>query len=367
MPNFFSGLANLLLLPFQDASSAAAAALSSAVIPAVLAALSCNIAWQGMNLARGVGGQHLLLDLFAQNFRAILVLLLALGVGSGYSTLVAAAGELQTSLITYTAPGASTQSAPAVLDGQLKQLVASYKTLMKVGFDHITMSPLGGSDFSGFEVLVVGSIVALALLLFMSFAFVEVIAIQAAIFMIAAIGPLFVAAAAFRATSSYFSGWLNGLLRYSIEIAFLLVLVGIGIKTTGQINAHLAGDLNGGVLSTDLDLGFLVLEAVGTAVILTYLTLKVDAIAASVFGGASVSGAAVALAAATGAAVAGLARQSGVPGFGGSLHVRGHAGGANGGNSSPNPEVPGTGDIAGVPRYGIDTLGSDWASSKSRR
>jgi len=372
MGNFFTSLANQLLAPFDTFSALASAGLTSAAIPAVLAGLSINIAWQGLNLVRGVGGQHLFLDLFAQNLRAVLVLLLALGVGSGYSSLVAAVTELQTSLVGYASPGASATSAPAALDAQLEQLVSSYKTLLQAGLDHIDFSALGGGDFSGLEVIAVGTLVALALLLFMAFAFVEIVAIQAAFYMISAIGPLFVAAAAFRETASYFSGWLNGLVRYAIEIAFALALVGIGLKTTGQINTNLAADLNGGDLSTQLDLAYLLLEAVATAVILVYLSLKVDSIAASVFGGASVSGAAVALAAAAGAVMGGRAGRgssaspSGVHGGGEGLSDAVERGMARALEANALDQLagrPGTGTIvAGAGRQGIDTLGPDWTN-----
>ena len=271
---------------------------------------------------------------------------------------------MQTSLVGYAAPGTSAASAPAALDVQLSQLVLSYKTLLKAGFDAINVSAFG-ANFSGVETVLVASVVALAMLLFMAFAFVEIVAVQAAIAMVVAISPLFIGAAAFRATSSYFSAWLNGLLRYSIEIAFLLALVGIGLNVTTNINANLASDLNGGAISTQLDLITLLLQAVGTTIILVYLTLKIDSIAASVFGGASVSGAAVALGAALGGAAGALTGMAGIAGMG-----RAAAGGASqagqpsGRGATSEPMAPGTGVIySGRQQQGIDTLGTGWALS----
>jgi type IV secretion system protein VirB6 len=372
MSGFFNTMATQLLTPFAEFSALAAAGLANAALPAVLAGLSVNVGWQGLNLVRGVGGQHLFLDLFAQNLRAILVLLLALSTGGGYTELVSAASELETSLIGFAVPaslpGASATSTPAVLDAELDQLIGSYRVLLKAGFDHIQISALGGADVTGLEVIAAGSIVALALLLFMAFAFVEIIAVQAAIYMIVAIGPLFVAAAAFRETSGYFSGWLNGLLRYSIEIAFLLALVGIGLQTTGRINANLAADLGGGTLSTQLDLTTLLLQTVGTAVILVYLSFKVDSIAASVFGGASVSGAAVALGVAGGAVLARLGGRGPIAAEGQAHRVGGSGDGGVGRGGEREVErrdarAPGTGTIVrGGARQGIDTLGANWAN-----
>lgn len=355
--NFFVTLSAQLLTPFTTFSGVTSAALAQVVIPAILAMLSINIAWQGLNLVRGVGGQHLFLDLFANNFRAIVVLLFALSTGAGAPLLLAAANELQTSLIGYASPGVQVSSAAASLDTQLDVLINSYKTLLHAGFDGVNLSAFG-ANFSGVETIVVASVVALAMVLFMAFAFVEIVAVQAAIAMVVAISPLFIGAAAFRATSSYFSAWLNGLLRYSVEVAFLLMLVGIGLNVTTNINAHLASDLNSGQLSTQLDLVTLVLQAVGVTIILIYLTWKVDSIAASVFGGASVSGAAVALGAALGGAAGALA---GLPGAAGAGSQGNPLGGPGGGPQS-EPYAPGTGAIYSARgRQGMDTLGADWA------
>lgn len=358
--NFFATLSTQLLTPFTTFSGLASAAFAQLVIPAVLAMLSINIAWQGLNLVRGAGGQHVFLDLFANNFRAIIVLVFALSTGAGAPALLAAANELQTSLIGYASPGIGMASSASGLDAQLDLLINSYKTLLHAGFDGINLSAFG-ANFSGVETIVVASVVALAMVLFMAFAFVEIVAVQAAIAMVVAISPLFIGAAAFRATSSYFSSWLNGLLRYSVEVAFLLMLVGIGLNVTTNINAHLATDLNGGMLSTQLDLVTLMLQAVGTTIILIYLTLKIDSIAASVFGGASVSGAAVALGAALGGAAGAVAGLSG-PAAASTLQQGPASGQGSGGQS--DAFAPGTGAIYSARgRQGMETLGADWASA----
>jgi hypothetical protein len=81
--NFFATLAAALLTPFSQFSTQMSAVLTAAALPMVLAGLTINLVWQGLSVLRGAGGQHVFLDLFAINFRAILVVLLAIGTGTG--------------------------------------------------------------------------------------------------------------------------------------------------------------------------------------------------------------------------------------------------------------------------------------------
>ncbi|MGA2553057.1 MAG: type IV secretion system protein, partial [Burkholderiaceae bacterium] len=211
---FFTFLSSQILQPFESFSSSTSATLAGAVFPLVLAGLSINMAWQGLSLIRGVGGQHVFLDLLASNFRTLFVLLAALGASSGYQDLSAAANELQSALVTSASTGMSSVSAPAVLDSQLTSLADAFNQLTHVAFDHIQFSIGGGADLTGLEILALGIFVTGCIAIYLAVVFVEITAIQVALLLVFAIGPLFVAAAAFRATSSYFGAWLQGVLRY---------------------------------------------------------------------------------------------------------------------------------------------------------
>ncbi|MGA2549081.1 MAG: type IV secretion system protein, partial [Burkholderiaceae bacterium] len=328
-------------------------------------------AWQGLSLIRGVGGQHVFLDLLAGNFRTLFVLLAALGASSGYQDLSAAANELQSALVTSASTGISSASAPAVLDSQLTSLADAFNQLTHVAFDHIQFSLGGGADLTGLEILALGLFVTGCIAIYLAVLFVEITAIQVALLLVFAIGPLFVAAAAFRATSSYFGAWLQGVLRYVIEIAFLLALAGIGVGLMGQILTNLNSDLGvgSGAVGTSLNLGVAFLNTLLTAVIIVYFTTKIHAIAASVLGGASLAGAGVALASALGGFAGGTlgarigwgslptssANQRGIERV-----LESHA------FPSSAAREPGTGSAPDTPHLGIETLGPNWTSERSK-
>jgi hypothetical protein len=224
--------------------------LTDAVIPLVLAGLTINIAWQGINVLRGAGGKSPLLDLFVENFRTVFVLLCALGVGNGYQNIISFALELKTALMQTGASDA--KSVSTIFDNLLATLMALDQAGYELAIEKISFIP---------------------------------------------VGPLFVASAAFKATTSYFSGWVSGLLRYILEIAVLLALVGMSVQLVDSYLGPFTADVGAGDLSA-IKAGTAQLVLAG--ILLIYLVTKVHSIVGSMFGGGSVSGIGPAMAAAIG-------------------------------------------------------------------
>jgi type IV secretion system protein VirB6 len=292
MPSAFKYLSEKALKPFELFSSSISVVLTDAVIPLVLAGLTINIAWQGINVLRGAGGKSPLLDLFVENFRTVFVLLCALGVGNGYQNIISFALELKTALMQTGASDA--KSVSTIFDNLLATLMALDQAGYELAIEKISFIPV---NITGIVIILVLGTAELVIFLFMCLAFCEVVVAEAAIHLITAVGPLFVASAAFKATTSYFSGWVSGLLRYILEIAVLLALVGMSVQLVDSYLGPFTADVGAGDLSA-IKAGTAQLVLAG--ILLIYLVTKVHSIVGSMFGGGSVSGIGPAMAAAIG-------------------------------------------------------------------
>jgi type IV secretion system protein VirB6 len=292
MASAFSALRDSAIKPFELFANTTSVVLTEAVIPLVLAGLTINIAWQGINILRGSGGKSPILDLFVENFRTVFVLLCALGVGNGYQNIISYALELKTALMqTGTGDAASTST---IFDNLLATLMALDQAGYELAVEKISFIPV---NITGIAIILIAGTAELVIFLFLCVTFCEVVVAEAAIYLVTAVGPLFVAAAAFKATTSYFSGWLSGLLRYVFEIAVLLALAGMSVQLVDGYLGRFSADVSAGDLSA-IKAGTAQLVLAG--ILLIYLVTKVHSIVGSMFGSGSISGIGPAMAAAIG-------------------------------------------------------------------
>lgn len=339
MAAVFYNLEKLILKPFNEMANLTSSALINIVVPIIIIGLIINILWQGLSILRGNGGKHVLLDLFANNFRTMLVLMLALGSAGQYQNIVDVLSEAKYVLVsTGLRPdnGTSYTSTGDVFDNLFVKLVD-----LNAKASELTISKL----LLAVPIAIITVASEIVIMAFICITFAETIIAQGAIYIVVATGPIFIAAAAFQKTESYFTGWLNSMLRYAFEIAVLLMLVGLSqsilemfmngfIETVGL--ATLGALFSGGA------------QLIIGTVLLIYLTTKVHSIVGNLIGGGS-SGSSSILQGAAAAAI-GFALLS-------KNKDKDKGDGGGGGGDDKNAGGAGTGSITGGPPSPASGLG----------
>lgn len=195
------------------------------VTPLILLGLTISIMWHGYKIVRGAGGQAHLLDVFFNSIRTFLVVALCLTAGAYSANVVGLLQELRDQLVGLFSGGLT--NTYAVLDKSAGQAADAYKTIWDWGTDHVSFG-VTGSDMSGLAAIVGGGILTLIVVVYCAVAAIYFIAIDFALAVLLAIGPLFLASLAFQATAQFFNTWFSAVLKYIMTAVVIAAVLGVG-------------------------------------------------------------------------------------------------------------------------------------------
>ena len=300
----FSTSGAAILAPFLTFSGASAA-VATVMIPILVSGLTINIMWHGYETMRGRGGPNAFLDVCAMSVRVGLVMALGLTAYTAnvvglinevigwLSTLFATAGAV-------TGSGLSGSVTPALtaLDASCQIAVDSMSRIWDVATgtgtasgqpSHITIDLVPfKTDFSGVMMITQGLVMLLAFSIYACIAAFELLYIQIALLIFYAIGPLFIAAYAFKSTEHFFSSWLKGICQFAITAVVIAMCIGLGNSILSTYVARISTNL---AVLDFLQLGVASLVA---SIMLILVVTKVPELATHIVGGISVSSAAFA-------------------------------------------------------------------------
>jgi type IV secretion system protein VirB6 len=237
--------------------------------------LTIVLIWYGFQLISGSAESAV--GIFLKVLRPALVVSLALA-GSAYSeNVVGLIKDFRTSL---TQIYSTNPNSYALLDTISLKSIESANKAISAGFDAINILT---RDFSG--VLTVGAAIMClgATLIYCLVAGGMFIIVDACLAVIFALGPIFVAAAAFRATASWFDRWLGAAFKYVITA----VVVSILVTVAGGIMQKIAGMAE--VAANPAQALNVMVSAVGIGGLLTILTYYAATLAAEVTGGVALN------------------------------------------------------------------------------
>lgn len=285
----FEDIANKILSAV-DTWATIPSQIIQAITPLIILGLTIAIMWQGFNVIRGAGGQDHLLDVFFKSMRTFLVFSLCLA-GSYYASnvveLIEEARDWLTSL--FNNSGSAT-TIYAQLDEVIDKTIEAFKRIYDYGNDNISIGL--SSDFSGLVPIVGGWLMVLTIVLYCLVAALNLLIIEFSLGVILALGPLFVAALAFSATSSFFNTWLSVVLKYVLTAVIISAIIGLG---TGIMLGFASNLESTNPETTDfIELSTI---AVGSIIMLVVMTFKAASIGAELSAGAALQLASLARAA----------------------------------------------------------------------
>ena len=248
------------------------------VMPLLVLGLTITIMWHGFNVIRGAGGQDHLLDVFFKSMRTFLVVSLCLAA-SYYATnvvgLVEEARNWLTGLFNHSADDATIYTQ---LDTVVEETIAAFKEIYDYGNENISIG--WDTDLSGLVPILGGWLMVLTILLYCLVAALNLLVIEFSLGVILALGPLFVAALAFNATSSFFNTWLGAVLKYVLTAAVISAIIGLG---TG-IMLNFVSELKS-ANPDETNFIELTIMAVGSIAMLIFMTFKAASIGAELSAG----------------------------------------------------------------------------------
>ena len=300
----FSTSGAAIIAPFLTFSGASAA-VATVMIPILVSGLTINIMWHGYETMRGRGGPNAFLDVFAMSMRVGLVM--ALGLTAYTANVVGLINEVIGWLSTlFSTAGAVTGSAlsgsvtPALtaLDASCQVALDSMSKIWDVATgtgtasgqpSHITIDLMPfKADFSGVMMVTQGLVMLVAFGIYACIAAFELLYIQIALLLFYAIGPLFIAAYAFKSTEHFFSSWLKGVCQFAMTAVVIAMCIGLGNSILATYVAGISTNLQ--VLDF-LQLGVASLVA---SIMLILVVTKVPELTSHIVGGISLSTAAFA-------------------------------------------------------------------------
>lgn len=254
-------------------------AIAGVVIPMLAIALTITIMWQGYGIMRGAGGQDHLLDVFFNSSRVFFVVSLALASGMYGGNVVALLHELRewlTGLFT------GTTNSYAALDATIITTLENFEKIVDYSFENIEISVMGTNNFEGVLTLVLGALITAVIFLYCLVAAVNLIIIDVSLALIIAIGPLFVAALAFNATSAFFNSWLSTILKYIMTAILIAAVIGFANGLIDMFATALSQDPAGMDLITEAA------STVAGGAILIFLASKTAVMGGEVIGSAGI-------------------------------------------------------------------------------
>lgn len=254
-------------------------AIAGVVVPMLAIALTITIMWQGYGIMRGAGGQDHLLDVFFNSSRVFFVVSLALASGMYGGNVVALLYELRewlTGLFT------GTTNSYAALDTTIITTLENFEKIADYSFENIEISVMGTNNFEGVLTLVLGALITAVIFLYCLVAAVNLIIIDVSLALIIAIGPLFVAALAFNATSAFFNSWLSTILKYIMTAILIAAVIGFANGLIDMFATALSQDPAGMDLITEAA------STVAGGAILIFLASKTAVMGGEVIGSAGI-------------------------------------------------------------------------------
>jgi type IV secretion system protein VirB6 len=257
-----------------------AATVATWVAAPILIGVTIMIIWHGLNLMRGAGGHHHVLDVFAKTLRAFLVVSLALAGGAYSSNVVGFISDLRTDLANLFVAAPAGASSYAVLDISVGRAVDTMRSMLPWVFDNTSLLPLNLTGLIGLfsMAFMVGCIVVYA-----TVAAVNLLLIDFALAIIFAVGPLFVACFAFESTAKFFDAWLGGALKYTFTAVVMAAVLGIGNGILDNFSARIASSPD----TIDfIGTAFAALAATGILIVMAF---RAPEIAGNIVGGIGIS------------------------------------------------------------------------------
>jgi type IV secretion system protein VirB6 len=260
--------------------SGIAGQLAGLVMAPILVGVTLIVMWHGMNIMRGAGGQHHILDVFAKMIRAILVVGLAIGAGAYTSNVVGFFQEMRSGLTGLFVTGSTTSY--NALDVAMSAALSTWDPTWSWASEHITVMSTS-PDFSGVVALICWFLMVAALGIFAVICAINLIVIDFALAVIFALGPIFVGCFAFQATSRFTDAWLGGVLKYTFTAVVISAVIGIGIGVLQNYTTALQSSAGA------LDFVTAALAAGAASGILGVLAMKIPNIAGDIVGGIGIS------------------------------------------------------------------------------
>lgn len=285
----FEDIANKILSAV-DTWATIPSQIIQAITPLIILGLTIAIMWQGFNVIRGAGGQDHLLDVFFKSMRTFLVFSLCLAGSYYVSNVVELIEEARDWLTSLFNNSGSATTIYAQLDEVIDKTIEAFKRIYDYGNDNISIGL--SSDFSGLVPIVGGWLMVLTIVLYCLVAALNLLIIEFSLGVILALGPLFVAALAFSATSSFFNTWLSVVLKYVLTAVIISAIIGLG---TGIMLGFASNLESTNPETTDfIELSTI---AVGSIIMLVVMTFKAASIGAELSAGAALQLASLARAA----------------------------------------------------------------------
>lgn len=249
------------------------------VMPLILLGLTISIMWHGYKIVRGTGGQDHLLDVFFNSTRTFLIVALCLTAGAYSANVVGLLQELRDQLVGLFSGGMT--NTYAILDKSSAQAVDTYKAIWDWGTDHINFG-ITGSDMSGVAAIVGGGIMTLVVVVYCIVAAIYFIAIDFALAVLLAVGPLFMACLAFQATTQFFNTWFATALKYIMTAVVIAAVLGVGTSVVSEFAEGLAN-----LAPAKADYIGIMFSSLASGLILIILTVMGARVGAELAGGAA--------------------------------------------------------------------------------
>lgn len=273
----FKPLANKITAVFSTWTGLEATVISWLYAP-ILAALTIKLMWDGFNAIRGVGGNMLLLDIVLSNLRILIVWWAALTGGMYAANVVGFFKDLRTDLTGLFVPGAP--DGYTALDLMMTNATAALTTAMTWASSHISFLP---PETTGLVALACAFFMVTCMAIFAVVSVVNLLFVDLTLALLFAIGPLFVACYAFKATARFFDSWLGAVLKYLFTAVVITAIVSMAIA----IMSKYAVDLE--AAKDTLDFVSTAFAALGASGVLIVFASRAPSVAADIVGGIGIN------------------------------------------------------------------------------
>ncbi|NRR30392.1 type IV secretion system protein [Oxalobacteraceae bacterium] len=221
------------------------------VVPIVLAGFGVVIAWQGLNIIRGAGGQNHFLDLFAKSLRTFLVLTLCLTSAAYTDNVVGIVKEFRIGVINSLPSTAKIVDADGKAENEYKRIdqtmdkvTVAYDIIIVWSKEHIDLN-IFSFELTGIIGFIAAAIIYLMMLIFCATAMVNLLVIDFSLNIVYGLGPLFVACLAFESTQRYFDTWLGAVFKYIFTVIVIFCVISMSVGIIEGFSNKLATDING--------------------------------------------------------------------------------------------------------------------------
>lgn len=291
----FSDIGEVIIDPFTTVMSAIGS-IVPIMISILISGLTINILWHGYEVMRGKGGTNHFIDILLMSVRVGLVISLGLSLYTQnvvgiIKEFISFFGGLFASSGSDFATGAGQTTMLGELDKSCATALDSFAEIWNIAWglegnspSHITMGIWTGDfDMTGVLMVLQGAVMLVAFGVYACIAAFELLFINISLLIFFAIGPLFIAAYAFKATEQWFSSWLQGVMKYAMTAIVIGMVLGIANSILSKYVNMIKTNL--GVL----DLFQLGLASLAASILLILLIKKLPELAGNIVGGIGIS------------------------------------------------------------------------------